>query len=220
MESSNRKRALLGILFVLIGTLFLLDNMGIAIALPWYIFRWPMIFILLGVVNLLSGNFRPAFIFFGIGGLFYLDVFDVLEISDAWPVILIIIGLSFIFRGRKKPSTAGANNQHYFDEISILGGTEKTITSQRLQGGKITTFLGGSKIDLREANLQEGGATIELFCMFGGTEITVPPNWEVNMDATALLGAVKDERKNTQAETVGVLHIKGFVMFGGGELKS
>jgi len=220
MESSNRKRAILGIVLVIIGVVFLLDNLGFDIELPWYIFRWPIVFIILGMINLLSGNPRPAFIFFGLGALFYLDVFHVLDLRDAWPVILIIVGLSFILSKGRKSNSSGKSEQDFFDEIAIFGGTDKTFTSQNLQGGKITSLFGGSKIDLREAKLQEDGASIELFCMFGGTEIQVPDDWEINMDATAILGGFSDERKNVNPKTTGQLHIKGFVMFGGGELKN
>jgi len=220
MESSNRRRALLGIILVIIGAIFLLDNLGFDIELPWYIFRWPMIFILIGVVNLLSGNTKPALIFFSIGALFYLDLFDILQIRHAWPIVLIAIGISFILRKGGKSNSSGNSGQDYFDEIAIFGGTDKTFTSQSLQGGKITSVFGGSKIDLRDARLQPEGASIELFCMFGGTEILVPNDWEVNMEATAILGGFSDERKNVELNATGKLHIKGFVMFGGGELKN
>lgn len=221
MEPSNRKRAILGIVLVVIGSIFLLDNLGFDIDLPWYIFRWPIIFIILGVVNLLSGNLRPAFIFFGLGTLFYLHIFDVFELRHAWPIILIIVGISFIIRkGSGKSNSSGNSELNFFDEIAILGGTDKTFTSQNLQGGKVTSLFGGSKIDLREANPQEGGASIDLFCMFGGTEIYVPDDWEVNMEATAILGGFSDERKNITPDASKKLHIKGFVMFGGGELKN
>ena len=220
MEPSNRKRAILGIILVLIGTIFLLDNLGFAIELPWYIFRWPIVFIILGTVNLLSGNPRPAFIFFGLGTLFYLSIFDIIDLRDAWPLILIIVGLSFILKKGGKSNSSGNSEQDYFDEIAIFGGTDKTFTSQTLQGGKITSLFGGSKIDLRGAKVQEEGASIELFCMFGGAEILVPDDWEVNMDATAILGGFSDERKNVNPDATGKLHINGFVMFGGGELKN
>ena len=219
MELPDRKRAILGIVLVLIGAIFLLDNLGFDIELPWYVFRWPIVFVILGVVNLLSGNARPAFIFLGLAVFFYLDVFDVIDIFDAWPVILIIIGLSFIIRQKGQANSSGRNDQDFFDEIAILGGTDKTFTSQNLQGGKITSLFGGSKIDLREAKLAEG-ASIELFCMFGGSEILVPDDWGVNMEATAILGGFSDERKKVNPNSIGKLHIKGFVMFGGGELKN
>ncbi len=218
MDSPNRKRAILGVILVVIGAIFLLDNLGFDIYLPWYLFRWPIVFIIIGVVNILSGNIRPAFIFFGLGILFYLDVFNILYIGDFWPLILIIIGISFILKRRSIVNT-DENSDEYFDEVAIFGGTDKKFISEDFKGGKVTSLFGGSKIDLRGSRIN-GDASIELFCMFGGTEILVPEDWNVNMNATAILGGFSDERANISTETSGTLHIKGFVMFGGGEMKN
>ena len=175
-------------------------------------------FIIIGAVNLFSGNVRPAILFFGLGILFYLNLFDVIEIRDFWPVILIIVGLSFIFR-KKTIIRTGDNANDIFDEVAIFGGTDKKFHSENLQGGKITTLFGGSNIDLRDSNIN-GEASIEIFCMFGGVELLVPSNWKVNQDATAILGGVSDERSNIELDTIATLNIRGFVMFGGVELKN
>ena len=195
-----------------------MDNLGFDIDLPWYVFRWPIVFIIIGVINLFSGNLRPAFFFFGLGILFYLHVFHVLHIGEFWPIILIIIGITFIFRKSSVVKTS-ENKDTIFDEVAIFGGTDKKFTSEDLKGGKITTIFGGSNIDLRGSKIQ-GEANIELFCMFGGTEILVPADWKVNMNATAILGGSSDERANINEDTVATLNVNGFVMFGGVELKN
>ncbi len=218
MDSSNRKRAILGIILVLIGAIFLLDNFGFAIDLPWYIFRWPIVFIIIGTINLFSGNPRPALLFFGLGILFYLNLFNILEIRDFWPVVLIIVGLTFIFR-KKTIIRSSENKEDIFDEVAIFGGTDKKFISESLKGGKIATVFGGSNIDLRGSKIEDE-ATIELFCMFGGVEILVPEDWKVNQNATAIFGGVSDERANINADTTTTLNISGFVMFGGVELKN
>ncbi len=215
---SNRKRAILGVILVIIGAVFLIDNLGYDIDLPWYVFRWPAVFIIIGIVNILSGNLRPAFIFFGLGVLFYLDVFGILPIWDFWPLILIIIGALFILKTGSIVKT-DENSDEYFDEIAIFGGTDKKFNSQNFKGGKITSVFGGSKINLRGSQIANE-ASIELFCMFGGAEILVPDHWKVNMNATAIFGGLSDERTNISPEPTSTLHIKGFVMFGGGEMKN
>lgn len=218
MKSSIHSRAILGIILIVIGSIFLLDNLGYEIELPWFLFRWPIVFIIIGMVNLLSGKKQPAFIFFGIGVLFYLEVFDVLRFRDVWPIGLIIIGLVFIFRKRSSDSKS-TNENADFDETAILGGVDKQFTSQDLKGGKLTSLLGGCKIDLRYAQIKES-ATIDIFCMFGGVEVMVPANWKVNVDATVILGGFSDKRTNIDTDEIATLNIHGFVMFGGGELKS
>jgi len=216
MDSSGRKRAIIGTLLVVVGFIFLLDNLGFDIEIPRHVFRWPMIFVAIGIVNLLSGNMRPAIIFLSLGTIFYLHYFKLLDISELWPVIIIIIGLTFLLR-RKSAPKAALNEQDAFDEIAIFGGGEKKYTSQNLKGGKVTCVFGGLEIDLRGAKIPEG-AVVEIFCMFGGVEIMVPENWKVNLNTTAIFGGFSDERKNISNDPTTTLNVRGFVMFGGGNL--
>ena len=218
MDSSNRKRAIIGILLVTVGLIFLLDNLGFDINIPRHLLRWPMVFVAIGIINLVSGNLRPAFVFLTLGAVFYLQYFDIIEVREIWPVVLIIVGVSFLLRRRQVASVEGTE-QDSFDEVAIFGGIEKKFVSQQLKGGKVTSLFGGSEIDLRGSKPVEG-AVIEIFCMFGGVEIMVPEDWKVNMDATAIFGGFSDERKSTTPDPSATLHIRGFVMFGGGELKN
>lgn len=219
MSASNRKRAIIGLIFVIIGTLFLLDNLGFNIDVPYYLFSWPAIFVVLGAINLLSGNRRSALIFFGLATIFYLHYYDVINLRDVWPVILIIIGLSFILRRKSGPRSVEESSEDFFDEVAIFGGTERKYVSQNFQGGKITCIFGGSEVDLRGSKAQDGAA-IEIFCMFGGTELMLPDDWKVHMDATAIFGGFSDSRKTITENPTATVHIKGFTMFGGCEVKN
>lgn len=219
MTSSSHKRAIIGIIFVIIGSIFLLDNLGFDIEIPYYLFSWPAILVVLGIVNLLSGNSRAAFILIGLGTIFYLNHFNIIEIRTFWPVILIVIGLSFILRKKVRPKHITEADDNFFDEVAIFGGTEKKYISDNLQGGKVTNIFGGSEIDLRGSKAQDG-AVIEIFCMFGGVELMLPEDWKVNMGTTAIFGGLSDSRKSISSNATTTVHIKGFVMFGGGEIKN
>lgn len=219
MASSNHKRAIIGFILVFVGVIFLLDNLGFDIDIPYYLFSWPAVFVVLGVVNLLSGNGRTSLIFFGLATIFYLHYFHIVRIGDIWPAILIFIGLSFILKRKSSPKRISESGENYFDEVAIFGGTERKYVSENLQGGKITSIFGGSEIDLRGSKAQDG-AVIEIFCMFGGVELMLPEDWKVNMDATAIFGGFSDSRKNVTNSSETTVHIKGFTMFGGGEVKN
>ncbi|MEQ9466944.1 MAG: DUF5668 domain-containing protein [Ekhidna sp.] len=219
MASSSHKRAIIGIILVIIGSIFLLDNLGFNIEIPYYLFSWPAILVVLGIVNLLSGNSRAAMILIGLGAVFYLHHFDVINIRTFWPVILIVIGLSVILRKKPTVKKITEADDNYFDEVAIFGGTEKKYISDNLQGGKVTNIFGGSEIDLRGSKAQDG-AVIEIFCMFGGVELMLPEDWKVNMGATAIFGGFSDSRKSISSNATSTVHIKGFVIFGGGEIRN
>lgn len=219
MSSTSHKRIVLGLLLVVVGSLFLADNLGFPVEIPYFLFSWPAVFVVIGAVNLLSGNKRAAFIFFSLAIVFYLHYYRVIHLKEVWPVIIILVGLSFIFKGKQIIKKANESNEHLIDEMVIFGGTEKKFVSDNLQGGKITTVFGGSEIDMTEAGAQEG-AVIEIFCMFGGVELRVPDDWQVNMNATAIFGGFTDDRKHIAKSTSVTVNINGFVIFGGGELKN
>ena len=59
----TKRRTLLGIILVLVGLVLLLDNLRVIPGLPDYIFHWANIFLVIALINLFSGNRKPAFIF-------------------------------------------------------------------------------------------------------------------------------------------------------------
>jgi predicted membrane protein len=219
MDKSTNRRALFGILLVIIGGIFLLDNLGYEIQLPRYLFTWQMLLIVIGVINFISGNRQAGLILLGIGGFFYLQYFDIISVRTFWPLILIIVGIVFILRGRSAIIKRGENEDNFFDEISIFGGSQKKYTSQQLQGGKITNIFGGSELDLRGAKAVDG-AVIEIFTMFGGSEIMVPQDWNVVIDVTAILGGFSDTRSNISENPTATVYLKGLTMLGGGEIRN
>ena len=59
--------------------------------------------------------------------------------------------------------------------------------------------------------------------MFGGVEISVPRGWEVQVDVTSIFGGFNDKRGPVEPSSDNdkkTLIIKGFAIFGGGEVKS
>jgi predicted membrane protein len=218
MSTTKNKRAVTGLILVLIGALFLFDNLGYGFDIPRWVFTWPMVFMGISIINIFTGNFRVALIFLAIGAFFYLQYFDLVDMRTYWPVFLIIIGLSFLLRNRERRKMS-QSDEKYFDEVSIFGGSEKKFISDQLEGGKVTSIFGGSEIDLRGSKAQDG-AVIELFTLFGGTDLYVPSDWKINLDTVTIFGGISDSRNNIDANPTCSVKIKGFTMFGGGDIKN
>lgn len=214
---SNR-RAILGILLVLVGILLLLDNLGVIPGLPRYLFTWTSFFFLIAIINLISGNRGGALIFASIGAFLVLERNLDIDFQVYWPVILVIIGLAILLK-RRADSVNAEIGDRYFDDLNIFGGSNKRFTSQHLDGGKITNIFGASDIDLRDA-LPRDGATIRVFTLFGSCDIIVPAHWNVEMDTTAIFGAFEDKRDKVAETSEFTLRIKGITIFGGGDIKS
>jgi predicted membrane protein len=117
------------------------------------------------------------------------------------------------------------SEQEYIDDIAIFSGSSKKINTLNFRGGRMTAIFGGSEVNLSRSRLAPGENILNVFFMFGGSEIVVPSDWNVVIEATPIFGGFSDERyvsKDLQLkdENKSVLVIKGLVIFGGAELKS
>ena len=108
------------------------------------------------------------------------------------------------------------------DDVAILGGNERRITSKSFKGGKVTSIFGGSQLNFSEAALADGNSVIDLFSMFGGCTLIVPKDWEVKVEVTSILGGFADKRVAWETDNTKnkVLVIRGMAIFGGGEIKT
>ncbi len=230
-----RGRIFVGVILVLLGALLLLDNLNIMpFDLPGYVFSWKMLLVVIGTLILINSDHKtPGVVMILIGGVFLApEIFhiDRINIFSLWPLVLVFIGLSLLFR--KSPGYFKNPKQYdkftysdvdMLDEVAIFGGTEKKITSENFKGGKITAVFGGVELDLRNCKLAEGQNLLEVTAMFGGVTVIAPPEWTIVVDLTPIFGGFSDERVEHPSiirDTTKELHIRGFLLFGGGEIKN
>ena len=228
-KRTHDKRLWLGVIFVIVGGIWLLDNVNIIPDIPNYLVSWESLLILIGVYLLLGkGKVEPGIVMIAVGGIFLLEEIGLLETRNIWqlfwPAIIIIIGLSLIFRRNtfRSGDQEKKNDLDYIDDFTLFGGRELTVNSQQFKGGKLTTLFGGSSIDLRSADLYPGRNVIDVFAMFGGASLIVPPDWAIKIEVVSVLGAFSDNRSSSVKVIPNndkVLVITGFVMFGGGDIK-
>ena len=233
MAENSDRRAALGILLLLAGAVLILRNLDI-IQIPYFylIFSWPMILVGVGIVLIITnGRNSAGFILISIGTLFLLkDFFHISwrEVGGFWPIVLVLVGIGLLIRNSASSASRRVdekkNDSSFIDEMTLFGGTKKVINSKAFKGGKTTTLFGGTEIVLQNAEPAPGGAVIDTFTMFGGTDIVVPASWEVKIETTAILGGLEDKRETAtsivEPDPNKVLTIKGFVAFGGVEIKS
>jgi predicted membrane protein len=191
------------------------------------------------------------FIFLVLGGIFLANQIDTSWHLDRymWPLVLIAIGIGFILRPRRhehwrrwkryqydtrwqqQPGTATSgettdapqdyDRRDFIDITAVFGGTKKNVLTKNFRGGDITSFMGGSEIDLTQADFT-GRVSIDVTNIFGGTKLIVPPTWDVQNDVTAIFGGVDDKRQvsGVTPDTNKVLVLDGTCMFGGIDIRS
>jgi predicted membrane protein len=227
----QNNRAAIGVILVLVGLFLVMRNTGIFPSfIDNVIFSWPMLLVTIGLVITIgsSGGKSSGIIVMAVGAFFLIPhIFrETFNVNMFWPSIFIIIGVVFIFSKRKgwnSSTTASQTGDDYIDYVHIFSGGERQIVSDNFRGGKVTAIFGGSEIDLTKAKLAPGVSELELACVFGGTTIIVPDDWNVKIDVVPVLGGFGDSRKLNPGRTIDTtrqLVIKGAVVFGGGEVKS
>jgi len=236
MPENNRtdKRVILGGILIILGGIFLLNTMDVLqFRFAHVVFSWPFIMLVIGVFILV--NTEKKFlggILSGIGALFLIPrIFPEVDYNAGiiFPVILIVLGTYIILKKRKSDSSSehynGTSkvNKDMIDDVSIFGGGTKIISSGNFQGGNVTAIFGGSEINLMNCQLADGDNILDVLCIFGGTTIIVPKEWNVVINVTSILGGFSNKAIRNPSIVIDqskTLHIKGLAMFGGGEVKT
>ena len=250
MKQENYKRNydsrnVIGIILVVLGGLFLLDSMNVIdFNVARVIFSFPAILIILGIVLLLNTTKRLLGVMILIVGMFFMvpRIFPFVYYDGhiVFPVLLIVFGIYIILRRRTYRTPEGEykhsqdeHTKHYkgydqinsdrVDDVSIFGGGHKIIISDNFKGGNITNIFGGSEIDLKDCKLAPGVNVIDFVAVFGGSNIIVPSDWKILIDVLPVFGGFSNKVRrdpNAVIDPDKTLLIKGFVLFGGGEVRS
>ncbi len=232
-----------GLFILAIGGLALARSMGVPV--PNWLFSWQMLLIAIGLFIGFKKGFREGgwFVPIIIGGFFLANEFilDGELRRHIWPMILIVVGVFFIFRPRKgcfgsmkkkdgiqADTLTPSGDESYtqddiIDNVNIFSGTKKVILSKNFKGGELVNIFGGSEIDLTQADISAGSpAVLEITAIFGGATLIVPSNWAIKSEAVTIFGGIGDKRKiipSSESPTK-TLVLKGTMIFGGMEIKS
>jgi hypothetical protein len=234
-----------GVVMIVVGGAILLKRLGVPF--PGWLYDWSAIVILIGLISGIKVRFKGVswIIIMSIGVFFMLDevVRDKNIRPYIWPALIIGIGLILLFRPKRKtiniqdveeglppavietkPYDTEVNMaiDDYIDCTSVFGEVKKMVTSKSFKGGEIVCFMGGSQINLTQADIH-GPIFLEVTIVFGGTKIVVPPNWEVRSESVAVFAGIEDKRNllpGSRFDPNKILIIKGTSVFGGIEIKS
>ena len=231
-DTSNK--FIIGILLIIVGFILILKKTTI---LPEpldhfiddIIFSWQMLLIVIGVISLISSdNKTPGIVLLAVGGFFMIpelfsDFFR--SFNFFWPALFIVVGVVLLINSKrivKRLDYTTGTKADMINYVNIFSGAERQLITSNFLGGKVTSIFGGGEVDLTKSSLAPGDNVIEITCIFGGTTIIVPENWNVIITVTPILGGFTDSRKigsDVINDTTRSLTITGTVIFGGGEIK-
>jgi len=224
-------RYLLGVILLLLGVGFLLDQFypGLRLVAQY----WPALLILAGLNELIRQPRNPwwALTLLVVGVLVLYYTMGQKANLNAWVVIgaalLIGLGLRLLIPQRQRNVTArgGATVVRSDDELiqSVSFNEAKIhVNSRAFRGGRVSVTFGGAEIDLRDANLAPEGADLRLDVTFGNSIVRVPLGWPVQVAGVPAFGNCAVHVQNTEIAAPGnaALRVTCSGVFSGVEIKN
>lgn len=227
------EQIIIGLVVIGVGLVFLLDNLGL-LDLDFTLHLWPCALIFFGVLKMLQTRTASGAVVGGglilVGSLILLRDTGLISFNwrTLWPVLLIAVGLSVVFKsatGRslmEHASSSGALEKADDDSVvnvtAFMGSYKRRVTTPDFRGGEITALMGGCELDLRQSSIN-GDAVLNVFSMFGGITIKVPIDWTVVLQGTPIMGGFEEKTVPPSGSDKRLI-IRGYAIMGGMEVRN
>ena len=218
----NCKNIILGIILIVVGVWFGLYATGVVKVDLLFDGWWTLFIIIPSFLGLFDEDGRTgSLIGLFVGVLLLLSCQDVLNFDIVLklivPCVLIVTGLSFIFKGKIKTKnienvkTVGGTNYN-----ATFSGQNLDFSKEEFTGTKLDAVFGGIKCDLRNAIINDD-VVIEASAIFGGITILVPKDVNVKITSTSIFGGVDGKSKMDKPGKT--IYVNATCLFGGVEVK-
>lgn len=218
-----------GIVLIVVGLIIGGNALGITNINIFFDGWWTLFIIIPCFIGLFKENEKTGnFIGLLIGVALLLACQNIIDFHLIWklafPTILVIIGVSLIFKdtiGGKVNSEIRKLNEKRNGEngyCATFAGQNVNFDGQNFTGADLTAVFGGLKCDLRNAII-DSDVVINASSTFGGIEIYVPSNVKIKIKSTSLFGGVSNKANTKTDENSHTIYINGTAVFGGVEIK-
>lgn len=227
---THKAQMIVGLIVATLGIVFLLDNLGYPAA-KGALAYWPVILIVIGLSKVIQARNVPEAVGGSVWGLIgtwiLLNNLHVIDLSfwrgirTFWPLILVGVGLSILWRALSERRDEGTppDSRNVIKATAFLGGLKRSSASKNFEGADATAIMGGVHLDLREASIANE-AYVYLFAMWGGVELVVPQGWMVDIQLTPVLGGIEDKTRPVADPDAPRLIVRGTVLMGGLEVRN
>ena len=218
-----------GIVLIVIGLIIGGNSLGITDINIFFEGWWTLFIIIPCFIGLFKDNEKTGDIIgLLIGIALLLGCQNILDFDLIWklafPTILIIIGVSIIFKdtlGGEVSSKIKKLNEKRNGEnsyCSTFAGQNVNFNGEKFTGADLTAVFGGVKCDLRNAIIEED-VVINASATFGGIEIYVPSNVKIKIKSMPIFGGVENRANTKIDENIYTVYINSTTIFGGVEIK-
>lgn len=224
----KKENVLWGLGFIIVGILVLVNALGIIEINVFFKGWWTLFIIVPCFVNIFKDNDKTASIIgtvFGI--LLLLAMRDVINFDLLWkillPLVLIIIGLSLIFKDKvsdKVKDEIKKLNKNSKDEYTAtFSGQDLNFDDEEFKGCELNAIFGGIKCDIKNAKLKDD-VVINASSIFGGITLYVSKDVNVKVVSNSIFGGVSGNyNKNKNDKKGKTIYVNATCLFGGVEIK-
>lgn len=218
-----------GIVFIALGLIIAGNVLGITNINIFFNGWWTLFIIIPCFIALFKDNRRTGNIIGIIIGIaLLLACQGILRFDLVWklllPAILIIIGISFIFKDTiggkisKDIKELNKNRRDTNEYCATFSEQNVKFDDETFNGADLTAVFGGVKCDLRKAIIEED-QVINATSIFGGIDIFVPEDVKVKIKSTPIFGGVSDKANHSKEEQAHIIYINATCIFGGVEIR-
>ncbi len=204
-----KSNMLIGFLIILVGTVFLGNNLEFWDVDIFFEGWWSLFIIVPGIISFFKGEFKTAIITVVIGIFLLLAARDVITWSLLWPVVIILIGFSVMI---------GSSPRKYLNKnggyLAVFSESTNKVTGE-FKETVATSVFGSVSIDLRKAEIKED-ITLYCTCVFAGIDILVPDNVVVKVKGTPVFGGIDNSATGDKGK---IITIDCICAFGGIDIK-
>lgn len=223
------ENVLWGVVLILIGLIIGGNVLGITNINLFFDGWWTLIIIIPCFIGLFKEKEKVGnLVGLLIGIALLLACQDIINFNLIWklafPTILVIIGVSIIFKdviGGKVSEEIKKLNEKKTGEneyCATFSGQNVSFDGKKFTGVDLTAVFGGVKCDLRKAVI-ESDTVVNTSSIFGGIEIYVPEDVKIKVKSSSIFGGVSDNKKHCQNQGVYTIYINATCLFGGVEIK-
>ena len=102
--------------------------------------------------------------------------------------------------------------------VAVMGGTRRAGRWSPARNNHVIAIMGGAEIDFREAVMGPGVTEVQIFTLWGGVEVIVPPGMNVESHGIGIMGGFEHAPDRMPDPNAPTLRVTGLALMGGVEI--
>mgnify|MGYP006874337203 CR=1 len=222
MKSNKSTGVVIGILLVIIGIGYvgnIFEVWNFTLFFPGW---WSMFLIVPAIAMIARDGMKPInIVLLGIGAIILITskkgALPEVVSKLLPPILIMALGLAIVFRGNLS-APFGKQQKNVPSHVAIFGGSTPNYNGKTFRGAFCTAVFGGVDLLLGNATI-ENGAVIDALALFGGVDIKLPDNVNVETSSLPIFGGTGVAKNRTFNENNPTVYVNAVCIFGGVDIK-